>query len=141
MRMTLLLAHAMATALACASPAAAQPSDSTDRMVKVGRYAMRVRTAGFAKRQPGTPAIVLEAGGGQTSDTWGPLFANIATFAPVVAYDRRGLGKSEWDSIPPTPESFARTMHAMLESAGIAPPYIVAGHSLGGAYVRLFTAL
>src|SRR6187549_3762335 len=114
------LIYALGYALGVSSAGFAQATDSADRMIKVGTHVMHVRTAGFANRPAGTPAVVLEAGNGQTSETWGPLFGNIAAFAPVVAYDRRGLGKSEWDSIPPTLESVARTTHAMLDAAGIA---------------------
>jgi pimeloyl-ACP methyl ester carboxylesterase len=135
------LTYALGWALGLSSAVFAQAADSTDRMIKVGTHVMHVRTAGFANRRPGTPAVILEAGNGQTSETWAPLFANIAAFAPVVAYDRRGLGKSDWDSIPPTLERVARTTHAMLDAAGIAPPYIIAGHSLGGAFARYFAGV
>ena len=140
MRMQVLL-YEIGCALALSSSVFAQATDSSDRMIRVGTHVMHVRTAGFVNRRPGTPAVVLEAGNGQTLETWSPLFANIAAFAPVVAYDRRGLGKSEWDSIPPTLESVARTTHAMLDAVGVAPPYIVAGHSLGGAFARYFAGL
>ena len=140
MRMPILIC-AIGGAVGLSSAVFAQAADSTDRMIKVGTHDIHVRTAGFANRQPGTPVIVLEAGNGQTVATWDPIFASIAAFAPVVAYDRRGLGKSEWDSIPPTLERVARTTHAMLDAAGIAPPYIVAGHSLGGAFARYFAGL
>lgn len=135
------LTYIMGCAVGCSSAVLAQAADSTDRMIKVGTHVMHVRTAGFANRRPGTAALVLEAGNGQTLATWDPIFGNLAAFAPVVAYDRRGLGKSEWDSIPPTLERVARTTHAMLDAAGIAPPYIMAGHSLGGAFARYFAGL
>lgn len=102
---------------------------------------MHIRTIGLADRRPGQPVVVFEAGGGQTADTWAPIFARVASFAPVFAYDRRGLGTSVWDGISPTPERISRNLRATLQAAGIAPPYVLVGHSLGGAYIRMFTGL
>ena len=102
---------------------------------------MFVRTAGLRSRTPGAPVVVLEAGGGQTSETWSGIFGKIAAFAPVVAYDRRGLGRSEWDSVPPTPERISRNLRSLLKAADVVPPYILVGHSLGGAYIRTFAGL
>ena len=29
-------------------------------------------------------------------------------------------------------------LHMLLERSGVAPPYVLAGHSLGGVYVKLY---
>ena len=132
---------AIAAASVLVSGAAAQTPDSVDRTVVVEGRPMHIRTAGLASRRPGQPVVVFEAGGGQTADTWAPIFARVASFAPVFAYDRRGLGKSAWDSIPPTPERISRNLRATLQAAAIAPPYVLVGHSLGGAYIRMYAGL
>ncbi len=40
-----------------------------------------------------------------------------------------------------TDAALLQRLHALLEALGIPPPYILVGHSMGGAYIRLFTAL
>jgi hypothetical protein len=40
------------------------------------------------------PVLVLAAGAGQDSRTWGPVVGALAAFATVVTFDRPGLGRS-----------------------------------------------
>jgi pimeloyl-ACP methyl ester carboxylesterase len=87
------------------------------------------------------PTVVFETGLGNDSTTWKSVVGPIATFAKVVLYDRPGLGKSVPmlnTSSPVTADQVATNLHALLSVAGIAPPYILVGHSLGGLYVQMF---
>jgi pimeloyl-ACP methyl ester carboxylesterase len=59
----------------------------------------------------------------------------------VVRYDRAGIGYSELANMPRHPKTVARELHQLLELAGETPPYIMAGHSYGGHYIRIFTEL
>jgi pimeloyl-ACP methyl ester carboxylesterase len=80
----------------------------------------------------------LEAGAGNSALTWRDVFAPIAQFARVCAYDRAGMGSSEK---APAAGSFAGSvdrLHALLQAAGERPPYVLAGHSYGGALVRFY---
>lgn len=125
--------------VALASPsAAAQSSASPTRIVNVAGGEMRVWTVGLEKRQAGKPVVVLEAGAGNGLDTWRPVFADIAKRAPVVAYDRRGIGQSQSDTQRPTLRRVAASLHALLQQVGAAPPYVLVGHSWGGAFIRAF---
>ena len=54
--------------------------------------------------------------------------------------DRAGLGASGAPSGPVTVADRVTDLHALLMSAGVRPPYVLAGHSIGGWYLRLFTA-
>src|SRR5687767_8646103 len=80
----------------------AQSTSPSPRTVDVDGGPMRVWTAGIEQRQSGRPVVILESGAGEGLDTWKPVFAEIARVAPVVAYDRRGLGQSAPDSVKPT---------------------------------------
>lgn len=102
---------------------------------------MRVWTAGLEQRQPGQPVIVLEAGSDATVESWKPNFSDLAQLAPVVAYDRRGLGQSAPDTVPPTLKRNVETLHAVLQQLGASPPYVLVGHSLGGVIIRGFSSL
>jgi len=99
---------------------------------------MRVRTANLAGRKPGRPIVVLESGSVQTLENWNPVFDRIAAMAPVVAYDRRGIGNSEFDGQPQTLRHVAHSLHDLLASMKAAPPYILVGHSYGGLLIRSF---
>jgi pimeloyl-ACP methyl ester carboxylesterase len=55
-----------------------------------------------------------------------------------VAYDRAGTGQSAWDELPPTPDRVATRLQRLLATLQIAPPYVLVGHSWGGALVRYF---
>jgi pimeloyl-ACP methyl ester carboxylesterase len=57
----------------------------------------------------------------------------------VCLYDRPGLGWSDASTAWPSAVGMARDLHTLLEAAGIRPPFVVAGHSLGGPVARMFT--
>jgi pimeloyl-ACP methyl ester carboxylesterase len=54
-------------------------------------------------------------------------------------YDRPGLGWSDQAASWPSAAGMARDLHGLLESAGVAPPFVLAGHSMGGLVARMFT--
>jgi pimeloyl-ACP methyl ester carboxylesterase len=116
----------------------AQSAALPTRIVTVAGGDMRVWTEGLDQRQPGRPVVILEAGAGNGLETWRPVFADIAKLGPVVAYDRRGIGQSQQDSERPTLRRVAASLHALLAQLDAAPPYVLVGHSWGGAYVRAF---
>ena len=119
-------------------PAFAQNTTLPTRIVNVAGGDMRVWTEGLAQRQPGKPVVILEAGAGNGLEAWRPVFADIAKRAPVVAYDRRGIGQSQPDTERPTLRRVAASLHALLQRLGAAPPYVLVGHSWGGAFIRAF---
>ena len=111
------------------------------RMVIAEGRAMQVWTSGMDQRKAGQPVLILEAGGGAGLDEWTPVFADLAALAPVIAYDRRGIGQSEPDTVKPTVKRVNQSLHALLEAMRIAPPYVVVGHSWGGAVMRGFAEM
>ena len=90
----------------------------------------------------GSPTILMEAGGGDGSLAWPrSMFAGLAEQTMVCAYDRAGTGRS--DPAPEEPRSAVDVqsdLEALLEAAGIAPPYLLVGQSFGGG-VALYHAL
>jgi pimeloyl-ACP methyl ester carboxylesterase len=129
---------ACAMVIAASTGVLAQPGI---RRVSVDKHVMRIETAGLERRKPGQPVIVLEAGSGSSLNAWEPVFAKMSLLAPTFAYDRSGLGQSEFDGERPTLPHVAGTLHALLAAAHVPAPYVLVGHSWGGEYIRGFASL
>lgn len=88
----------------------------------------------------GSPTVVLLPGYGSTSAVWGWIAPDVARDTRVCVYDRAGRG---WSDPAPSEQdgiALAADLNALLTSAHEAPPYVLAGHSFGGLYVRAFAA-
>lgn len=118
---------------------AQQPVGSlTTRLVTLDGHQVRVQVGGLEGRKPGSPIIVFESGAMNSLDVWGSIPARAAGLAPVVAYDRAGLGQSAWDGQTPTPRHVTDRLRRLLAEIGAPPPYVLVGWSWGGALARFF---
>ncbi len=115
------------------------PADVDTRMVEIDGHPMRVQTAGWQHRERGQPIVILENGAGTPLEAWEPVLAPVAAFAPVVAYDRSGIGQSPWDGESPTPEHVNQRLRSLLADLGAEPPYVLVGYSWGGPLIQDFT--
>jgi len=86
----------------------------------------------------GSPTVILEAGGYAESLWWYRIQNQLAEHTQVCAYDRPGLGYSEPTTLSRDPITIVGELRALLNEAGINPPYVLAGHSLGGILVRIY---
>jgi pimeloyl-ACP methyl ester carboxylesterase len=127
------------TAHAQEGPPPADPA--TVRMVEVDGHAVRVQVLGLERRVEGDPLVVFEAGAGNPLEVWTRVLPHIADSHAVVAYDRSGLGQSEWDCEVPTPQHVAQRLHRVLDEIGAGPPYVLVGYSWGGPLVRHFAGV
>jgi len=110
-----------------------------DEMTDVGGYRLHINCAGVSAK--GSPTVVMDAGGYDSSDSWNVVQPEIAKFAHVCVYDRAGLGKSERGPSPSYPsQEIVKDLHVLLVNAGIAPPFVLVGHSFGGMNVRLYAS-
>lgn len=114
----------------------AQPAASEMRYVDVGGHKLRLKVAGS-----GGPAVILDCGFGDRLEAWDEVFPEIARFTRVVSYDRAGLGKSDPGPEPRSFSQIATELHTLLQRANIGPPYVLVGHSMGGAHIRAFAHL
>lgn len=88
----------------------------------------------------GSPTVILEAGHGDGLTTWAKVQRDISRRTRVCSYDRAGFGFSDAPREPGTIQQAADDLHKLLAKAGIAPPYVMVGHSMGGMIVRLYAA-
>jgi pimeloyl-ACP methyl ester carboxylesterase len=129
-------------ALVLISSAEAQPTATpATRMVNVNGRSMRVWAIGIDQRVRSQPVLILEAGAGAGLDEWAPAVPDLAKLAPLLAYDRHGIGGSEPDSERRTIRRVAAALHELLQAMRIAPPYVLVGHSWGGVLIRSFSEL
>ncbi len=113
-------------------------SYAQERLVKVNDKNFAVYTKGLENRKPKAPVLVFENGMGMGFGNWDTIIDELAKVAPVFAYDRAGVEKSDKIYQMPTPKQTAENLKAILTTLNIAPPYVVIGHSMGGLYARSF---
>jgi|EndMetStandDraft_8_1072994.scaffolds.fasta_scaffold72859_2 pimeloyl-ACP methyl ester carboxylesterase len=112
-------------------------------------------------RGTGSPVVVLEAGYRGSARLWSEdlqqsgaprpmVLAGVSAFSRVCAYDRPGTVASLNDNVresrsdpvlmPRTAVDVVADFHALLRAAGVPGPYVLAGHSLGGFFARLYAS-
>lgn len=108
------------------------------RLVGVGPRGRKLHlvTAG-----DGEPTVVIIPALADNVLLWMRVLEGVAAETRACVYDRAEVG---WSDPPPrwrrTPDLMAADLHALLAAAGVPPPYIVVGHSVGGIVARRFYA-
>jgi len=108
------------------------------KLVDVGGYQLHINSAGEKSNKP---TVVLETGQGLPTEHYHWLSESLKDSLRVIRYDRAGIGYSDLSHTPRDPATIARELHTLLEKAGESPPYILAGHSFGGLFIRVFAQL
>lgn len=107
------------------------------RLVDVGGHKLHINCTGA-----GSPTVILEPGLGEPSSMMsGWIAPAVARDTRVCVYDRAGRGWSE--SAPGAQDGVqvATDLHTLLRRAGEKGPFVLGGHSAGGAYVLNFAKL
>lgn len=86
-------------------------------------------------------AIVLINGAGVGLKGWSALFPAIGSLGSVFAYNRCGVGGSDRPRSRQDGAAIVAALRELLAAAGLEPPYLLVGHSLGGLYANLFARL
>lgn len=113
-------------------------SFTLERLVDLGGRRLYIKCSGEARA--GMPVVVMDAGMGSTSADWSSVEPNVSQFARVCSYDRAGVGKSDRAPQPRTSQDIVNDLHNLLAKAGLNPPYVLVGHSLGGMNARLYAS-
>ncbi len=131
-----------AVALGLASAVYQTTAEARDRrtypppghLIGVGRRRLHIVAAG-----DGTPAVVIIPAMGGSVLSWLGVVRTLAGTTTAAGYDRAGLGWSDPPTGLPTAAGMAADLRTLLQGAGIGPPYVLAGHSLGGLIAQMFT--
>ena len=105
------------------------------QLVDVGPYRLHLECTGSRG-----PTVILEPGGGGSAASMGLIAPAVARDSRVCVYDRAGRGWSDPAASPPDGAQIATDLHTLLTRAHVPGPYVLAGHSFGGLYVRTYAA-
>ncbi len=105
------------------------------QMIDVGGHRLHLQCTGS-----GSPTVVLQPGGGDMSSAMGWIAPAVAAHTRVCVYDSAGRGWSEASDVTQDGAQMMTDLHTLLHSGGVPGPYVLAGHSFGGLYVRIFAA-
>lgn len=97
----------------------------------------------------GSPTVILDAPGGETSDVWSLIFPAVAKFTKVCMYDRAGLGfsdriqkgmnESKKAGKAYTVERMVEDFHKLFENE--EKPFILVGADLGATVSKFYTQM
>ena len=96
------------------------------------------RPVEYVLKGSGKPAVIFENGLGGRLEWWGKVLPAISGEATTFAYNRPGIGASAAATTPRTGDVIIEELRRGLRDKGIAPPYVLVGHSLGGLYMQLY---
>lgn len=133
---------ALPIVLMTATIATAEGSDgfSVEGPFDIGGRSIQLKCQGA-----GAPTVVVDAGMGTApaeDPGWRGIAAKVGERTRVCLYDRAGLGAS--GAAPArirTSADAATDLRNVLHKAGIAGPYLIVGHSIGGLHAQVFASL
>jgi pimeloyl-ACP methyl ester carboxylesterase len=82
--------------------------------------------------------VVFESGLRGTVDKWDKVLEAVSPQATVFTYNRPGYANSSVTDAPRDGSTIVEQLRQVLKHKGLAPPYVLVGHSLGGLYMQLF---
>jgi pimeloyl-ACP methyl ester carboxylesterase len=115
-------------------------AERPSQLVDIGGRRLALTCAGS-----GRLTVILENGlppsaPSDAREAWAAVVAAAARFTRVCTYDRANLGQSDPAPLPRTSQASVDDLHALLDRAGLAPPYVLVGWSYGGIIARHFAS-
>ena len=111
-------------------------SQAIDTLVQVGSH--RLHFTIYPGN--GTP-LLFESGNGEGANAWQSILPAIhdQTGAPLISYDRAGLGRSEIDTASISFQKELKDLKKALTQLGFGNQYFLVAHSFGGMYASEFS--
>jgi pimeloyl-ACP methyl ester carboxylesterase len=106
------------------------------RSVDIGNRKLNIFCSGEGK-----PTVIFDSGAREPGYRWAAIQAEVAKNTQACCFDRAGYGWSDPGPYPHASEETAKDLHDLLRRAGLPPPYILVGHSLGGLNVRVYAGM
>jgi pimeloyl-ACP methyl ester carboxylesterase len=106
------------------------------RSVDIGGRSLNIYCSG-----EGGPAVVLESDALSPGFAWVAVQRELAKFTRACWYDRAGYGWSDPAPAPHPSTASAHDLYALLNAAGVAPPYVLVGAGFGAFNVRVYCGL
>ncbi len=105
------------------------------RLIDVGGFRLHLHCSGS-----GRPAVVMDSALAGSSISWSLIQPDVSRLTRACSYDRAGFGWSDAGPMPRTAGRVADELRVLLERGGVAPPFVLVGHSFGGLVMRIFAA-
>jgi pimeloyl-ACP methyl ester carboxylesterase len=128
-------ASAPTTTTTTTTTTAVRPTTDRDGLVATPDGRLHLRCVG-----EGATTVVLVAGWGDAGDSWGTIESALRDDARVCSYARLGTGDSDPPAGDQTFTTQAASLDELLTAAGEVGPYVLVGHSFGGAVSVAFAA-
>ncbi|HSH91668.1 MAG TPA: alpha/beta hydrolase [Ramlibacter sp.] len=110
-------------------------------MPQLSRLQTRAGALEYSVSGDGPAHIVLLNGAGVTLEGWRALYPGIEGIGTIFALNRFGVRGSDAPQLQQTGAVVVASLRELLAYAGLQPPYVLVGHSLGGLYAQLFARL
>lgn len=105
--------------------------------IKLGSSTLHYRVSGTAGA---LPDLLLEHGGGGSTQDWSLIEPLLAQHTRVFSYDRAGSGTSPRDDLGRGAVANSQRLAKLIERLDIKKPFVMVGYSLGGLYSRHYAA-
>lgn len=99
------------------------------------------RSLEFVVRGSGSPVVVFDSALGVGIESWNKVLPEVSTFTTAFAYNRRGYGRSGGLGGTRAGRASIEDLRRLLRARGLAPPYVLVGHSFGGLYSNLYARM
>jgi pimeloyl-ACP methyl ester carboxylesterase len=103
------------------------------QMVDLGGRRLHLNCTGS-----GSPAVIVENGGGSFSIEWALVQPEVARQTRICTYDRAGYAWSDRGPVDDGIEQIVGDLNLLLRTARVDPPYVLVGHSLGCLFARAY---
>ena len=106
------------------------------RPVDIGGRTLNIHCLG-----EGEPTVVFDTFSHESGYSWTAVQRQVAAFSRACWYDRTGYGWSEPGPLWQTAEDVAVDLHALMNAARVAPPYVLVGNGDVGLQIRVYNRL